>query len=876
MAWIEIAVFEAFSIMDSLGCLLVEHIMHLLRNLLLLFSLVGGTLTAQELQTRVYHIPPDFAGSYSDGETFDPFTHPLPPVSGKDDSQKVLEAADISFPAGANCRFDAITELLTIHNTPANLQLVERYIEELVKIHPRTLRWHLSIVEADNGGISTDADAASQLAELRKASTRPDSGIRWLAESLVEGKGGTRVTHEAITEHAFMPPPTWSKQGSDWGPSDSRPRGVRLEVEGTISPDGQRVEANLAVHAPVPPPQDKTIQASNAEYPVLDVQEANWVTGVTFAAGETKLLGITASPSGSGRQVAAFLRCEVLDYDQSGLFSLFEGPPADVKPPPGMTAVTLHMPSGAYSSALPGRGHDSLLTWLETSALKPPGSRAQLVGDRLHLINTTENIHRIALVAHHLQQRLSKNVRVMIHTIQSAPDMLQSTASLDDEALYAHLEKEVEQGKAQFIDARVFEASGGNRVTSHAADEHTILTELDSDAEGNPWPSLDRRSSGSLLEFEVTVGPDLQHIEVSLQHERHPKPPLYRRTGFLDSKTQIRAEVPLADFSLCRTNTGITLQNGRWRLLSIQPLHGEANPGAHGFTFVRADLVLQHVPPRLRVPEPLPQAPPASADPDALEVRFYRVPPDFLSISGDKQKTAKDLLEEQGIHFPKGSSAIFIPTSSQLVVRNTCANLELVDIWTGVLGCGNTPRSVVITSQLVEAPGPVLRQLALEAAKRGNHESLFTSLIAMPEVKKLDLSRVEGKGGTRFTITSGNEVSYLHDFEPDEQKMPQIVQRKRHVGLRLEFEPQIDPELQFIQLNLHGEWHSSPPSQLAEHLIDALGRRFNLPLTVFHTHTFTSSFVMGDGTTHLVSLWKPSGAEQDVLQALFITVRIVP
>ncbi len=850
--------------------------MHLLRPFLLLLCLIGGQLNAQELQTRVYRIPPGFPSPFFDGEIYDPFTHPLPPVSAKDDSQPVLEAAGVVFPAGASCRFDAITELLTVHNTPANLQLVDKYVGELVKLHPRTLRWSLNIVEAAAGRVSTDADAASQLTELRLASALPKSDIRWLADSLVEGKGGTRVSHEAITEHAFMPPPTLSKEGSTWGPADVQTTGVRLEVEGTISPDGKQIMANLAVHAPVPPPEEKIIKSADTEYSTLELRKTNWVTSTIFAAGETKLIGLTASPWGGQRQVAAFLTCQVLDYDQSGLYSLFEAPPAEIQAPPGMTAVTLHLPDGSYSAALPGRSHDSLLTWLESSALKPPGSRSQLIGDRLHLINTTDNIHRIALVAHHLQQRLAKNIRVVVHTLQAGPDMLPDLTSLDDQALHDFLETAAENGRSRFIDAHVFQTTAGNRITSNADDDHVILSELGTDGDGNLWPYLERRSAGSLIEFEATVGPDMHHIETNLSYELHAHPPQNRRTTFHDPKTQKRAELPLTDFSYCRSVTNLTLQDGRWRLFSIQTPPGGSNIGTRWFTFVRADLVRQHAPPRARQPEPLAQAPPASSDPNELEVRFYRVPPDFLGPVGEKQKTAKELLEENGVTFPRGSSATFIPTSSQLVVRNTRANLELVDAWTGVLGCGNAPRSMVITSQIVEAPGPVLRRVALEAANRANQESLLASLVTMPEVKKLDLSRIEGKGGDRLSITSGNEVSYLANFEPDKQGRPQIVEKKRHVGLQLELESHIDPELQFIRFNLKGEWHTAPPTKLAEHLIDSNGRRFDLPLAVFHAHTFASSFVISDGATSLVSMWKPAGEEKDVLQALFITARIVP
>lgn len=186
-----------------------------MRTSLLLLCLLAGSLCAQEMQTRAYHIPPDIpARPFSDRETYDPFTHLIPDYN--DDSLSVLEAAGVTFPPGASCQFDRITELLTIHNTRENLALVDKYVGELVKLHPRTLRWHLSIVEAPAGKISAGADAAAQLSALRKASAQPGSGLRWLAEAMVEGKGGTRVTHEAITEHAVLTPPRADKRAAIW------------------------------------------------------------------------------------------------------------------------------------------------------------------------------------------------------------------------------------------------------------------------------------------------------------------------------------------------------------------------------------------------------------------------------------------------------------------------------------------------------------------------------------------------------------------------------------------------------------------------------------------------------------------------------------
>jgi len=82
------------------------------------------------------------------------------------------------------------------------------------------------------------------------------------------------------------------------------------------------------------------------------------------------------------------------------------------------------------------------------------------------------------------------------------------------------------------------------------------------------------------------------------------------------------------------------------------------------------------------------------ADDGGMVIRVYRVPPDFLNadmqntdpFAADKpasalvaRKTARELLEEKGVPFPPDSSAVFNPATSQLVVRNTQKNLELVD-----------------------------------------------------------------------------------------------------------------------------------------------------------------------------------------------------
>ncbi|MDZ4288354.1 MAG: STN domain-containing protein, partial [Prosthecobacter sp.] len=70
--------------------------------------------------------------------------------------------------------------------------------------------------------------------------------------------------------------------------------------------------------------------------------------------------------------------------------------------------------------------------------------------------------------------------------------------------------------------------------------------------------------------------------------------------------------------------------------------------------------------------------------------RGYRLPPNFLSSTAGaagpstdtglkRQPTAIDTLKAQGIPFPEGTSAVFNPVTSQLIVTQTQANLDLIE-----------------------------------------------------------------------------------------------------------------------------------------------------------------------------------------------------
>jgi general secretion pathway protein D len=88
---------------------------------------------------------------------------------------------------------------------------------------------------------------------------------------------------------------------------------------------------------------------------------------------------------------------------------------------------------------------------------------------------------------------------------------------------------------------------------------------------------------------------------------------------------------------------------------------------------------------------------PATENTDVLITKEYKVPPGFITatpgsappqvigVAAGSQSVvaarsiAKDVLETQGVQFPPGASANYISLTSRLIVKNTQANLELID-----------------------------------------------------------------------------------------------------------------------------------------------------------------------------------------------------
>lgn len=129
-----------------------------------------------------------------------------------------------------------------------------------------------------------------------------------------------------------------------------------------------------------------------------------------------------------------------------------------------------------------------------------------------------------------------------------------------------------------------------------------------------------------------------------------------------------------------------------------------------------------------------------AADYGSLHTRVHKVRPDFLGtdISVSEPRAVRQLLEEKGVTFPPGASALYQPASSQLIVRNSLPNLLVIQRM--VDAANAMPVMVQLSCKLIQAEQffgrheEVLSSEEATALVRGQSQQRGVDLMSAPSV----------------------------------------------------------------------------------------------------------------------------------------------
>lgn len=221
-------------------------------------------------------------------------------------------------------------------------------------------------------------------------------------------------------------------------------------------------------------------------------------------------------------------------------------------------------------------------------------------------------------------------------------------------------------------------------------------------------------------------------------------------------------------------------------------------------------------------PKPEKKADQVPGDPNEIITRVYVVDPTFLSIGTDpfasngplERKTAIQILETAGIPFPSGTSAIYNPGTSQLIVHQTFDKMAKVELFLEEI------RSEVETVasfrfEIFQLPAPLAREILKSSLSKQDHSEERASVIKWVAAEKaqwIHHTEVSVREGKRTGVTEGSEYHFVASYKRDNKTNKLLpVFETRNVGTSVEVQSHSLEDDSKVYFEFDFEHHYSAP-----------------------------------------------------------------
>jgi hypothetical protein len=577
--------------------------------------------------------------------------------------------------------------------------------------------------------------------------------------------------------------------------------------------------------------------------------------------------------------------------------------------------------------------------WREVLKELPEGTLVALdVPRATFAARTTEAGHDIfwSMFNDHIMLNLPKMVAVQVSLFEvpttEAEALQEETGGKADHT--GALER-LEKAGVRVVASGSLETKSGQRAATKMMTDVSHVTEFAARADGSTeGTGREVEPVGLTVEFDPVLGVD-QHtldLNIAIRHTTQAGAPRAVPLGTVGGK---RVEGGVQDFVTENWTTATTMTAGQSRLLGVAPAE---ETGKSRLCFVTAASPRVH----LAVAsdgraagwltkygdsiEPVPSGAARSNRkvPEAMVKKSFRVPPDFLSsgssLDGDTsslpadpfadptatsrvdplthKKTAKEILTEQGIIFPEGSSATYLKQSSTLTVVNTPTMMELVETFVG--SCDFQPAILQFRLHVVEAGSAVVRKLARESLTVTDHRAAWEALqaeITAERGRVVGAAAIETKSGQRCTVESGRWYAWANatlKAQVPEAKgdngsvvvtgMPvaelEATVEREPLGLHWEIDPVLGADGFTIDVNTSVRRHSLEPTERFAAPVAQEGvMTVDAPAVDFHPLELLTAFTTQDGMWRMIGTWQPMGADGEldpaVMQAVFVRASVV-
>jgi hypothetical protein len=554
--------------------------------------------------------------------------------------------------------------------------------------------------------------------------------------------------------------------------------------------------------------------------------------------------------------------------------------------------------------------------------------------ETLAIRTTRQKMTLVNVLASHLESKHPWQPAFTVHVVEAdesvVREILQETlATAFHDAAWAKLESLVEKKEAAVLGQLRLPTRSGQRVRAEAGTEFAIPISGILDEQNSLKTETEASLSGLLMEVDPVIGRYGGLLDVNFAFSWNPSPPVHRLERMSLGDHAPTVSLPMVDARETSATSSILMAPGHSRLISVCK-GAPDRPGRLQCAFLTAEKLptLRHrndsLPKLLTAyASPPPTSAPTGASrlPDDMKLGVFDVPRSFLQLdqpsagtfnsAEDKRDlapasalpdpaSAQRILMAQGIMFPPGSFALHHPRSSFLIVANHQRNLDMVEAFVSGFG-GYYPVTLNFELTIIEAEGPLLRELAREASHSADHTALWKKMQGLPAVKWLNSARLETRSGYRSSFKAGVTrqcVTALNTDTPkpsDEKDQPPsetkvktenelppktnhgrtLVYESTPTGFRWEVDPVITPLGHTSEVNLTFTYHYAPPTPIKE----TSATHLPIPHLEHHAAEFSLSTNMAHGTTRWLATWKPTGSPEhegrDILQAAFLTLNLL-
>ncbi len=859
---------------------------------------------AEPLRTEVYRLPiaslMEFAfclplpGEKSPNLPVDPFATPQkrPESDKRLTMQRRMERDGIEFPSGGYALFDWDHRALIVRTSEAGHQIVSYWLENWIDLQPITVHLQTHSIEfpaarlpALLSAMRDPKQAAATLRQLLTEATQPESGVRLRQCSLLELKSGQRSKLESALTSRHTQELTLNDKGVVQVVPAERPIGWTFECDPVLSSNTRFVDLNFSrtLTSPPLPPLEPRPLGPRFSWPVQDLKSQNTNTSITLESGIPVLAGHEFLRDEPGRIHAFFLTAHSLRIKPK-LPPLPSNFNVNATPQEQITRTFTLPNPWPQTMPLPWGEKETPETRLREEGIELPFASVirPLKNNRLRVTTTREAMTLVEEWARSEFKSLPRSLTFTLEVFQvpvaaALPLLEKAPASSNHLSLLSHVRSLAIKNQAQRSGYARLEAKSGQRATIETALQRQRLEKIAWHPGMKPEIETKWANCGLRAEIDPVLGGDGVTIDLGCQLQRMTGPPVQRLDEHQHPALENAFHLPYDTQPGQTLTSNHTLLDGDARLIAVwNPVSNEGLLQTDVLELVflsaKANALLPNstkTTPK-SVEEFLGLPPAGKAGSDKMKVRIFPVPPDFLISSSSphgskKLPTPKEILEEAGIEFPPGSSAVYYPSSDQLIVRNLPKWLDAIADF--CLMCYNPPRALHCETHLFELEASDLFTLEKKHPTHNDASALLDALLQKVEAGHaclVDSLSLLTKSGQRSLYEHVVETPVIDSLKISPQGHPQVVHSTLPAGTRFEIDSVLGGDGQTLDLNFALEHQLSPAQTRVVHLATPGQPPLEVPLTDHGQAKVLSSLTLIEGRPRIIAVWRPAdlpGAE---------------